>query len=112
MLVAGSFYVTLQILDYWETPSGPPSEISVQSATYGENCPGVQAGNATASVRSECDRRSSCSYQVTLTKVGGDPSGGCAKAFSVVYACSGSVTTKRSAMPGEADEKFVRLSCP
>jgi len=93
-----------------EALEGP---IDVISATYGTRC-GVSRGNATASVATDCDHRTNCSYLISTDTLG-DPALGCAKDFDVDFAC-GTVNTANSgrvtiSVTQEANGKTVSLSC-
>jgi hypothetical protein len=82
--------------------------IRVYRATYGGNA-GAWSGNATSSVASECDYRSTCRYLVS-TDVLGDPVPGVTKDFRVDYACGGGALRSEYIEP-EANGWQVVLSC-
>lgn len=82
--------------------------IHIDSATYGQNC-GTQYGNATWSVRQECEGRWQCGYQISVNKIG-DPAYGCSKDFRVEYTCPNGYRQTAYAYP-EANTQSVFLSC-
>jgi Galactose binding lectin domain len=95
--------------------------IHVLRASYGESClnfrprsPYVNSfanGNATSAVGRACDGEPLCDFAVS-TLVLGDPAVGCAKNFSVQYACWPGENAKTVGLEGEANGKAVALSCP
>ncbi len=88
---------------------GPPAAIRVLRATYGANCQAAP-GNATASVRAECDGKSACRYTVRVSALG-DPKFGCAKAFDAVWRCPGEEDVRQVTVPAEAAGAVITLSC-
>jgi hypothetical protein len=80
-VVAVSFFVTMQFMDYWLRSSDPnASVIHVVEATYGQSCrdftppPGhanlVKAGNATIILAQACDSaKASCIFVVDDVKL-------------------------------------------
>lgn len=86
--------------------------IKVSMASYGEGCPTSQTnfqGNATANVASECNGKNRCDFLVNARY--GDPSPGCAKAFSVSWTCNNMQHTARH--PAVVNEGYtVTLECP
>jgi hypothetical protein len=106
VIVMGSFFTTLKLIDYWEAP---PGTILVRTATYGGNCRAA-AGNATKSIAAACDGKESCTYYVEAGKLG-DPATGCQKNYFVQYFCSPYTDARVSRLAPEADGKPVRLGC-
>lgn len=80
----------------------------IQSATYGANC-GVRNDNATRSVRQECNGSTSCSYLVSVNKIG-DPAYGCAKDFRVQYMCPNG-ERKQAFVSPEANNRVAEMRC-
>jgi peptidoglycan/LPS O-acetylase OafA/YrhL len=74
--------------------------IRVISATYGANC-GATRGNATRALIDTCNSQTDCDYRVDVTKLG-DPAGGCAKDFTVDYACMPGDRLQTAKLAGEA----------
>lgn len=105
-IVMGSFFLTLKVMDYWETP---PGKIEVSTATYGGNCR-APTGNVTKSVQAACDGKESCRYVVNVNELG-DPAGGCLKDYAVQYYCRPNPDARSFRLPGEADGKTVYLFC-
>ena len=88
----------------------PQSGISISSATYGKNC-GAPAGNSTKHLRTACDGKDTCPYNVDVSVLG-DPAAGCSKDFSVAYICLPSKKSRELALPGEAGfGTIAALSC-
>jgi hypothetical protein len=122
-IVAGSFFVTLNVLDYLSVPSHVSAGvIHIVSATYGKNCDGfttstrsvvqIKNGNATGPVSKRCDgAKGSCDYVVDLTKLG-DFAPGCGKDFSVDYHCGANSDVRTARLAGKANGKAVQLLCP
>ncbi len=122
-IVAGSFFATLQIINYLSLPADPNADvIHVAAATYGMNCNGfkmpsgaiadVKTGNVTAAVSKQCDgAKETCDYLVDVTRLG-DFARGCAKDFSVEYHCDASSDLRTSRLLAEANGKTIYLSCP
>jgi hypothetical protein len=118
-IVAGSFFITLNVLDYLSALSELNADvIHIASATYGKNCDGlspsfqIKTGNATASLSERCDgAKGSCYYAVDMTKLG-DFAFGCRKDFSVDYYCGANSDLRNAKLPGEANGKTVQLLCP
>lgn len=82
--------------------------IAVSLASYGQNC-GVPSGNATADVQRTCDGSVTCTYPITIRRLG-DPAPSCAKVFTVYYSCAG--RKKRTGATAEANGQSVVLQCP
>jgi len=122
-VVAISFFVTMQFMDYWLTPADPnASVIHVVEATYGQSCrdftppPGhantVKAGNATIALAQACDSaKASCIFDVDDKKLG-DPATGCGKDFIASWRCGGDPKIHQFFLPVEASGRSALLSCP
>jgi hypothetical protein len=122
-VVATSFFVTMQLLDYWLTPDDPSAVvIHVVDGTYGLSCKDftppsgkpntVKAGNATASLVAVCDKaKSSCLYAVDATKIG-DPANGCGKDFTATWRCGNDPKVNQFYLAVEAHGRSALLSCP
>jgi hypothetical protein len=102
-IVVIAVIITFAALDYWY------GRIAVISATYGGNC-GAPAGNATGKVEDECGGRWNCDYDVEVSTLG-DPAPGCAKAFTVQYACAAHSPALTANVVPEASHHKVHLSC-
>jgi hypothetical protein len=80
--------------------------IRVIEATYGGNCAGVRKGNVTQFVAAACNDKTLCNYRIYYKDLhkdlGGDPAEGCAKAFSLSYACAKSGKHARCNVAAEA----------
>jgi len=80
--------------------------IRVIEATYGGNCAGVRKGNVTQFVAAACNDKTLCNYRIyykdMYKDLGGDPAEGCAKAFSLSYACAKSGKRERCNVAAEA----------
>jgi hypothetical protein len=79
------------------------NRIKVLEATYGGNCTGVAAGNATTFVASACNDQDLCNYRVYYKDIGGDPAAGCDKEFRVTYSCGSGKSAKRETCAVEAE---------
>jgi hypothetical protein len=122
-VVAGSFWVTLKLIDYWSVPvDASGTAIEVVDATYGKACQNftppaglpnlVRPGNATAAVAKICDKaKGTCHYLVDLAKAA-DPAPGCAKDFQVTWRCAGDPSSHQLHLGAEAEDKTATLSCP
>jgi hypothetical protein len=122
-VVAISFIVTLEILDYWDTPADPQaSVIHVVEGTYGINCKDfvpqaphvnlVKAGNATAVLAQACDNaKASCLFTVDVTKLG-DPANGCGKDFNASWRCGNAEEIHKVFLPAEASGREAPFTCP
>jgi hypothetical protein len=122
-VVATSFFVTLQILDYWLTPQDPNAAvIHVVEATYGASCKDftppppntntVATGNATAVVAKACDAtRSTCTFPVDVTVIG-DPANGCGKDFVATWRCGNEQKAHQFYLSAEASGRKALFSCP
>ena len=123
IVVATSFFATMQLLDYWLTPPDPnASVIRVAEGTYGLSCkeftppPGhsnqVELGNATAALAKACDAaKTSCVFAVEDTKLG-DPATGCGKDFVASWRCGGDPKIHQFYLAAEASGRSALLSCP
>ena len=95
------------------------NRIKVLEATYGGNCTGVAAGNATTFVASACNDQDLCNYRVYYKNIGGDPAAGCDKEFRVTYSCGKSTKRETCALEAEAGKggedgypnRFCLLHC-
>lgn len=84
--------------------------IEVISSVYGGSCVSIRE-NATASLRRNCNGRTSCDYVVNVAILG-DPAPGCSKDFKAEWRCSADGEIKSIALPPEAGLRSVaRLSC-
>lgn len=122
-VVATSFFVTLQVLDYWLTPADPDANvIHVVEATYGGSCKDftpepphanqVKTGNATAFLAKACDAaKSGCSFAVDATQIS-DPANGCGKDFVAKWRCGNSQKIHQFFLAPEASGRTALLSCP
>ena len=122
-VLLGSFWLTLEILDYWATPEDPNADlIAVTEATYGMNCRGpvagsgrvndVKAGNATAAVAESCaGTRKICTFVADVNRMG-DPAPGCGKDLSIGWRCGAEETVHRTYVAGEAHAQRIWLRCP
>ena len=92
------------------TEKDVPVEISVESATYGDNC-GATHGNATDDVVLICNGEADCSYKVDVERLG-DPTPKCRKDFSISYSCLPDAKVVRKELPPEADlGSVLELRC-
>jgi len=122
-VVAVSFFVTMQLLDFWLAPDDPNANvIHVVEATYGLSCkdftppPGhsnqVTLGNATTIVAKTCDNaKTSCRFAVEDGKLG-DPASGCGKDFVTSWRCGGDSKVHQFYLAAEASGRSALLSCP
>ena len=122
-VVAISFFVTMQFMEYWLTPADPnASVIHVVEATYGQSCkdftppPGhanlVKVGNATAALAQACDTaKASCIFDVDAAKLI-DPATGCGKDFIASWRCGSDPQVHQVFLPAEASGRSALLSCP
>lgn len=85
--------------------------IEIVEATYGRNC-GAKPGNVSDHVARMCSAEKSCSYIVSVNRIG-DPAGGCAKSFDVQWRCMKAGPIRHSEIPPEAGSggKKVLLAC-
>jgi hypothetical protein len=123
LVVAISFFATMQILDYWLTPPDPSaSVIHVVDATYGLACKDlappsgkpnlVKVGNFTAALTSACDKaKTTCLFAVDAVQLG-DPADGCAKDFIANWRCGNDQKVHQSYLSAEASGRSALLSCP
>lgn len=59
--------------------------IEIQDATYGSNC-GAPKGNVTGDIKSQCDNKEHCEYNIDHTRLG-DPCVDKIKHYSLTYKC-------------------------
>ena len=123
LVVAISFFATMQILDYWLTPQDPSaSVIHVVDATYGLACKDfaspagkpnlVKVGNVTAALAGACDKaKTTCLFAVDAVQIG-DPADGCSKDFIANWRCGSDQTVHQFYLPAEASGRSAVLSCP
>jgi hypothetical protein len=123
LVVAISFFATMQILDYWLTPPDPSaSVIHVVDATYGLACKDlappsgkpnlVKVGNFTAALTSACDKaKTTCLFAVDAVQLG-DPADGCAKDFIANWRCGNDPKVHQFYLSAEASGRSALLSCP
>ena len=123
LVVAISFFATLQILDYWLVPDDPNADvIHVAEATYGLNCkdftppPGhanlAKPGNATTVMAQACDAtKATCLFIVDAVKLG-DPASGCGKDFTARWRCGNDQKVHDFFLAAEAAGRTAVLSCP
>jgi microsomal dipeptidase-like Zn-dependent dipeptidase len=86
--------------------------ITVTKAEYGRNC-GITASkaNITSFVTAQCLGKTSCDYEFTWAKWGGDPAPNlCSKEIVISYKCGTNSKTKK-VMHTKTPQK-IRLSCP
>jgi hypothetical protein len=122
-VVAISFFATVQILDYWQTPQDPTSSvIHVVDATYGLACKDfaspagkpnrVKVGNVTAALVSACDKaKTTCLFAVDAVQIG-DPADGCSKDFIANWRCGSDQKVHQFYLTTEANGRSALLSCP
>ena len=122
-VIAVSFFVTLNLLDYWLTPVDPvAAAIHVVEATYGQSCKDftpepphvnlVKAGNATAALAQACDmRKTSCMFAIDVVKLS-DPANGCGKDFVASWRCGNEQKVHQFYLAPEASGRSALLSCP
>jgi hypothetical protein len=103
----GALATAINNLSIWH-PTG--SVISVVNASYGKNCVGQAAGNATADVKLRCDGKTRCDYPIS-TATFGDPAFGCPKDFDVTFRCSGDGGAQVDHVPGESSGSTAALAC-
>lgn len=118
-----SFFVTLNLLDYWLTPADPTAAvIHVVQASYGQSCKDftpppphanlVKAGNATAALAQACDmKNASCLFAVDVAKLS-DPANGCGKDFVAGWRCGNDQKVHQFYLAAEASGRSALLSCP
>lgn len=123
IVVATSFFATMQLLDYWLTPPDPnASVIHVTEATYGLSCKDfteqpprvnlVKLGNATKVLAQACEAaKSSCAFAVDVNKIG-DPADGCGKDFVASWRCGGDPKVHQFYLAAESNGRSALLSCP
>ncbi len=85
-------------------------QVTVVTASYGQNCSAQNADNATADLRSQCDNKRVCPYVVDASRYG-NPSPACKRAFAARWSCGGN-KFKRGAINPEANGKSITVSCP
>jgi hypothetical protein len=122
-VVAISFFVTMQMLDFWLAPPDPNANvIHVVEATYGLSCkdftppPGhtnlVKLGNATAALARDCNTaRTSCLFKIDDAKLG-DPATDCGKDFAANWQCGSDPEIHSFYLAPEASGRSAFLSCP
>jgi hypothetical protein len=125
VVMAASSWLTLQALDYLDSPGTRVASgvIGIVEASYGLSCKNhrvqapsenqVRAGNATAAVAKACDSKSgTCRYAVDVAKLG-DPANGCGKDFQVKWRCDPDGTrTHEARLAAEANGRSISISCP
>jgi hypothetical protein len=123
VVVAASFFVTLQVLDYWPTPQDPNANvIHVVEATYGASCKDftpqpphtntVKTGNASAVLTKVCDTaKASCAFTVDAAQIG-DPANGCGKDFVAKWRCGNGQKIHQFFLSAESSGRTALLSCP
>lgn len=86
--------------------------ISVVAGTYGGNCSVISArGNATRALAGACNGKDQCTFKVRVEQIG-DPSPGCAKAFTAAWICKGDLKIRSSLVPAESGfGSTLQLSC-
>ena len=82
--------------------------ISINTATYGSNCP--KNADVAAKVKSACNGKSKCSYTVSVGVLG-DPAPGCAKTFVATYTCTSKPNTRTVNLAAEANNKVAEFDC-
>jgi hypothetical protein len=127
LVMAVSSWLTLQALDYLDSPgtrgaSGAAVPIAIVEASYGLSCKDFQSpapssnnvrpGNATADVAKHCDGQSgTCRYRVSVATLG-DPANGCGKDFQVRWRCGESARVHEARLSAEAHGRSLSISCP
>jgi hypothetical protein len=123
LVVAISFFATMQILDYWLSAQDPNADvIHVADATYGLACRDfvppsgkpnlVKTGNATAALKSACDKaKTTCLFVVDAVQLG-DPANGCGKDFVANWRCGSDQKVHEFYLTAEAHGRSAVLSCP
>jgi hypothetical protein len=128
VVMAASSWLTLQALDYLDSPrarvaSAGGGSIAIVEASYGLSCKDfqvqaprenlVRVGNATAAVAKACDSKSgTCRYAVNVANLG-DPAGGCGKDFQVKWRCGPEgARTHEARLAAEAHGRSLSISCP
>jgi 4-amino-4-deoxy-L-arabinose transferase-like glycosyltransferase len=113
--VHGNSSYEIYQFSFTEEPRLTSGGIAIIEATYGFNCNtatrAVVAGNMTTALKWRCNRRVSCSYEIDVVGLDGDPAPQCAKDFSTVWTCEDGLHRQQS-IPAEANGKTVLLSCP
>jgi hypothetical protein len=116
VVVVGSFYTTLKVMDYWDarkiaekvTSSNP---ITIEEATYGANCgKSVKAGNVTPFAAKACDSRITCNISISVLELG-DPAQGCWKDYSLSFRCGNQKTIRKLHVNGEANGSSLVVDC-
>mgnify|MGYP001443231649 CR=1 FL=1 len=93
---------------------GDTNGISIVKAEYGRNC-GLSAanGNIRSFVQTQCDGKTTCDYEFTWAKWGGDPSPSmCSKDIAIEYKCTAAGAKKTISVKHTKTPQKVRLSCP
>jgi hypothetical protein len=80
--------------------------ITVESASFGENCNPQLHNNALNTVRRICNSEAKCGFDYDVQTLLGDPAGGCLKRFRIVYRC-GTDDLREFLIP-----EFIRASMP
>lgn len=83
--------------------------MTINSASYGKNCPNAKNADVTSKVKGSCDGKEKCAYTVSAGVLG-DTASGCAKAFEVEYTCPAKGTRKLN-LAAEANNKIADLDC-
>jgi hypothetical protein len=86
------------------------SSIEVLAATYGNNIPTLPKGNVTAQLAAACNGRTTCTYEISVAKLG-NPADGRRKTFVASYRCTGDAAAHHVSVPAEADGRSTTLSC-
>jgi hypothetical protein len=123
LAVAGSFWLTLQVIDRLASPTDPDADlIKITQASYGLNCQNsapwvrqtyqVKAGNVTDAVAASCSgTRKVCSYAVDVGRLG-DPAPGCGKDLSIEWRCGTDKEPRRYHLDPEANSQTAYIGCP
>lgn len=112
VICAGSFWVTLLVLDYRDTANRRLSgEIQIVEASYGRNCR-AKTGNFTDIMAQTCaGKTGACSFIVDLSKTA-DPAVGCAKDFVATWKCGLDHSVHQRQLSPEALGKTITVECP
>jgi hypothetical protein len=86
--------------------------IHIIQATYGSNCSGFKAGNATSAVANACTgQRERCDFTVKADQLG-NPAPFCAKNFVVKWFCGNQQGKYEGMLQEEADGRSISIVCP
>jgi peptidoglycan/LPS O-acetylase OafA/YrhL len=88
LVTAFSFLVSIHMraLAHSDPAVEGQGRISIQSASFGENCNAKLHDNIIGLMRRVCNGLTACAFQYDIQKIR-DPAGGCDKNFRVLYSC-------------------------